>query len=61
MNPFSMPWAALVEGLTTALIKAAPDTAEIGQGPGEMERLMTEKLKHDGWTKADVAKSRGKK
>lgn len=58
MNPFSMPWAALVEGLATALMKAAPDTAEIGQGPGKQEELMAEKLKRDGWTRENVMAAR---
>jgi hypothetical protein len=58
MNPLGLPWAALVEGLATAIIKQAPDTAEIGAGPGEQERLMAQKLKADGWTAADVRAAR---
>lgn len=61
MNPFSMPWAAIVQGLTTALIQAAPDTAEIGQGPGKQEELMADKLKRDGWTAKDVAEARARR
>jgi hypothetical protein len=58
MNPLALSWATVVEGLATALLKAAPDTAEIGDGPGERERLMADRLRSDGWTVSDVREAR---
>jgi hypothetical protein len=61
MNPLSLSLASIVEGLTLALGKMAQDTAEIGQGPGEPERLMDEKLKRDGWSMRDVQEARNRR
>jgi hypothetical protein len=39
----------LIQAILPALLRHARDTAEDGQGPGELEDRLRRKIREDGW------------